>query len=197
MHLLFFVLLEMYTLSSVHAYPNGDIAPVCDSMMPTHTPFMPQNITEPYRVRVDRRTCRPGDMIRVTLESVDSTEFEGFMLQARPSSGNSAVGYFMPGNASLVRLHNCFNTEKSAISHSGANELTRIEVMWVAPLTAAPEDITFCATFVKNYIEFWTMVSSHTILLSSCPAPAVNCLMMPFCILIALGLYSSSSLTLL
>lgn len=47
----------------------------------------------------------------VTLETVNNTDFEGFMLQARPASHNSAVGRFMAGNASLVRLHNCFNTE--------------------------------------------------------------------------------------
>ncbi|GAA6102979.1 putative ferric-chelate reductase 1 [Tachysurus ichikawai] len=198
MHLLFFVLLEMYTLSHVHAFPDGSIAPACDSMIPTHPSNVPQSTIAPYRVRADRRTYRPGDMIRVTLESVNNTDFEGFMLQARTTSSHSAVGYFMPGNTSLVRLHNCFNTENSTISHSAANEITKIEVMWVAPLTSARDNIMFCATFVKNYAEFWTMVSSNTILLSSSPAPAENLLMLAFCNLIAvIGLFRSSSLSLL
>ncbi|XP_058269280.1 putative ferric-chelate reductase 1 isoform X2 [Hemibagrus wyckioides] len=195
MYLLLFLLLKMYTLSQVHAYPDGSIAPACDSMIPTHPSFLPQSTVAPYRVTANRTTYTPGDVIRVTLESVNSTEFEGFMLQARTSSGKRTVGYFMPGNASLVRLHDCFSTEKSTISHSAANELTRIEVMWVAPLTSALDNIMFCATFVKNYAEFWTMVNSQTILLSNSPAPAVNLLMMSFCILIALtGLSRASSL---
>ncbi|XP_047676882.1 putative ferric-chelate reductase 1 [Tachysurus fulvidraco] len=194
MHLLFFVLLELYTLSHVHAFRDGAIAPACDSMIPTHPSNVPQSTIAPYRVRADRRTYRPGDMIRVTLESVNNTDFEGFMLQARTTSSHSAVGYFMPGNTSLARLHNCFNTESSTISHSAANEMTKIEVMWVAPLTSAQDNIMFCATFVKNYAEFWTMVSSNTILLSSSPAPAVNLLMLAFCNLIpVIGLFRSSS----
>ncbi|XP_060799496.1 putative ferric-chelate reductase 1 [Neoarius graeffei] len=225
MRLLFFALLGMCTMISVHAFSNGSIAAVCDSMTPTHGDFGSQNTTAPYRVRVDRSTCEPGEMIKVTLESVNGTEFKGFMLQARPSSTKTAVGYFMAGNDSLVRLHNCFNTEKSAISHSAANNQSCIEVTWVAPNTSAPANITFCATFVQQYEKFWIMVGSPPVLLSShtgppssptdppssptdppssptgppsnSPALAVNCLMMPLCILIALRLFRASSLTLL
>ncbi|KAM9469719.1 putative ferric-chelate reductase 1 [Clarias gariepinus] len=197
MHHWLFVLLATYTLSSVHAYRDGSIAPACDSMTPAHTNYVPQNTTAPYRVTVDRRTCRPGDMITVTLETVDSTKFIGFMLQARPASGKSAVGSFMTETTSLVRLHNCFNNKDSAISHSGENELTQIKFMWTAPPTPAPDNIVLCATFVKSFPEFWTMVSSPTILLSDSPAPTVNCLMMAFCILIALGHFRSTPLPLL
>ncbi|KAF7700269.1 putative ferric-chelate reductase 1 [Silurus meridionalis] len=197
MRLFFLVLFEMYTLSSVHAYPDGSVASACNTMLPNHPSFEPQTTTALYRVTVNRVACRPGDMITVTLESVNSIKFEGFMLQALPTSGKGAQGSFMAGDARLVRLHNCFNIEKSTISHSGPNEITQLEVMWVAPPSPAPSNITFCATIVRNYTEFWTMVKSPPILLSNSPTLAVNCLMMLFNILIALGLFRSSSLTLL
>ncbi|KAI4893228.1 hypothetical protein NFI96_025575, partial [Prochilodus magdalenae] len=168
MWLLFFMVLGLSSVRLSSAYADGSVADACGSMVPGHTGFTPQMTNPPYRVRVNRSTYTPGESLTVTLEAVQSgTDFQGFMLQARRTAGGAPVGSFSSTNTGMFRLHKCFNMENSTISHASANLKTQFVATWVAPLSPSLGNIEFCATFVKDYSNFWTMVSSNTVLADS------------------------------
>ncbi|XP_017576667.1 putative ferric-chelate reductase 1 [Pygocentrus nattereri] len=186
MNLLLSVLVGICCWRLSSAYSDGSVAAVCDSMLPGHIGINPQTTTPPYRVRVNCSTYGPGDRITVTLEaSQNGTNFQGFMLQARRTAGGTAGGSFRATNTSQFRLHSCFNMENSSISHASGEPKSLFEATWVAPLTPSLGNIQFCATFVRDYAEFWTMVSSG--ILSDGSVNKVSADAMCFCVLAALA----------
>ncbi|XP_072547801.1 putative ferric-chelate reductase 1 [Salminus brasiliensis] len=191
MGLLLLVLVGMSCMGFSSAYSNGSVSSVCVSMLPGHDNAA-QTTAPLYQVRVNSTSYRPGDSIMVMLEAVDSgTGFRGFMLQARRTANGAAVGSFSSANTSLFRLHDCFSGMNSTISHASDRNKTNFEATWVAPLTSSPGNIEFCATFVKNYSHFWTMVRSP-IVTSASSVVSLSAQVTGFCVLTALAVIFSS-----
>lgn len=71
----------------------------CEDMTPRHPGYEPENLQNvpcPYRLLVDTVPVRPGDLVNLTLVSVDdSMPFKGFMIQARDADDH-ALGTFLP-----------------------------------------------------------------------------------------------------
>lgn len=97
-------------------FPNGSVALSCGDMMPIHPPFKPSSSTPPVILSASSATYRPGGLITrewiwfsrlirpavtysrfslllVTVEVVQnsSTEFQGFLVQARSRQGNGNI----------------------------------------------------------------------------------------------------------
>ncbi|KAG9264787.1 putative ferric-chelate reductase 1 [Astyanax mexicanus] len=163
MSLLLSVLVGMCSIGWGSAYSIGNISVVCDTMMPGHG-YVPQNTTPPFRITASNTTYAPGDTITVSLSSTQSgTVFVGFMLQALRTVNGAPVGSFSSSNNSLFRLHSCSSVTNSTISHATGADKAQFVATWVAPPGSSPGNIQFCATFVKNFVQYWTMVKSPVI----------------------------------
>jgi hypothetical protein len=81
------------------AVPDSELKIACEDMTPRHPGYVPQNwqhVPCPYRLLVDTVPVRPGDLVNLTLVSIDdSIPFKGFMVQARDADGY-ALGTFLP-----------------------------------------------------------------------------------------------------
>ncbi|KAJ8409509.1 hypothetical protein AAFF_G00229100 [Aldrovandia affinis] len=165
--------LAVFALSAnrAAAFSNGLVAASCESMLPGHSTFMPQNSASPYTVSTSMSYYKPGDSVTVTLEAAgNSSAFLGFMLQARVIGGRVPVGCFTSINSSLYQGLDCNNSPNSSVSHQSAIEKTQLQVTWEAPLNVAPGDIMFCGTFVKNYQLFWVAVNSPPVKMVGVPS---------------------------
>ncbi|XP_076833523.1 putative ferric-chelate reductase 1 [Brachyhypopomus gauderio] len=191
MNLLFLALMGVCRWTGTFSYSAGNIAGACEDMMPLHTSFKPQATTAPFGITVSSTTYTPGDLITVTLKAVvNGTNFKGFMLQARKTGVTGAVGYFSSSSTTQFRLHNCSNTQSSAISHASGENKMRFESTWVAPSHHSLGNIEFCATFVEEYDAFW-MVKSSPVLSTAGSAPVISKVSLSFMalsVLMVLGL---------
>ncbi|XP_050950548.1 putative ferric-chelate reductase 1 [Labeo rohita] len=164
MHVEILLLLCVCCVRRVTAYPGGQVENSCESMTPNHPDFEPQTDGSPYKVFVNSTTFTPGQTITVTLQAAENTsEFQGFMLQAREVHGKTAVGRFTLINTNQSRALNCFNIENSTLSQASADKKSQFEATWEAPANSSLDDIQFFVTFVKDYTAFWTMVNSSTV----------------------------------
>ncbi|CAK6969385.1 putative ferric-chelate reductase 1 [Scomber scombrus] len=82
-------------------FPNGSVALSCGSMMPVHPPFTPSTSSPPFTLSASSATYKPGGVVTVTVEVMknSSTEFQGFLLQARSRKGQgnkSFRGEYVP-----------------------------------------------------------------------------------------------------
>ncbi|KAJ8270316.1 hypothetical protein GJAV_G00112890 [Gymnothorax javanicus] len=136
-------------------------------MMPRHGSSTPQTTMPPFTISTSKSTYSPGDTLMVTLKATSSSQFEGFMLQARVGGSTDPVGSFPSFNSSIARTLDCNNSPNSTISHRSANNLRTLEATWEAPSNSTPGDIMFCATFVKEFNEFWVNVNSPAVRMSS------------------------------
>ncbi|KAM4640909.1 putative ferric-chelate reductase 1 isoform 1-T2 [Discoglossus pictus] len=141
-------------IAHVSGYRSGLISAACDTMEPNHG-FSPQTSVALYTVTASQSFFSPGDKITVTLEG-HSVTFKGFLLQARSASGGNIVGSFTVTESDAQTL-NC-NGEGSAVSHTNPNEKSSISAVWSAPDGSG--NVTFRATFVQSFREFWVGVQS-------------------------------------
>jgi len=135
------------------------IRSVCRTMVPGHDKYQPQNITaspSPFSVVVDQNSVAGGDTVDITLFGNDGKQFIGYYLQARDSK-NSPVGMFNPN--SLAKTHSCGGIRGNAAHHANPEKKDKVKISWKAP-KKYQGDIQFYATFVENYVTFWTMVKA-------------------------------------
>nr|XP_025038751.1 putative ferric-chelate reductase 1 isoform X2 [Pelodiscus sinensis] len=150
----------------VLGFPSGNISPACDSMLPVHDNSVSQTTSAPYKISISNTSFDPGNKITVTLQTIDNSSFEGFLLQARAVRGNSIVGTFQiidPNTQGLL----CNQLENSSVSHTSSSRKQYVTAVWVAP--SGTGNVQFRATVVQHFKVFWTDVRSQTLLSSSSP----------------------------
>ncbi|CAL8094434.1 unnamed protein product [Orchesella dallaii] len=132
---------------------------VCRSMQPGHDKYKPQTIDSPFSVSTDISEVQGGSVVEVLLQGSGNKTFKGYYLQARDSN-DSPIGMF--NSNTLAKVHSCGGIRANAAHHANSEEKNRIAVSWMAPKRYSGE-ITFTATFVENYVVFWTQVKAQTI----------------------------------
>ncbi|GLD73873.1 putative ferric-chelate reductase 1, partial [Lates japonicus] len=129
-------------------FPNGSVAFSCGNMMPVHPPFTPSTTSPPFTLSTSSATYRPGGHITVTVEVVNSssTEFQGFLLQARSTQGHTLlwpVGKFTNINTTLFTALHCKNMENSTVSQASGAKRKKVQLTWEAPSNSHYGDIYF------------------------------------------------------
>ncbi|XP_068593889.1 putative ferric-chelate reductase 1 [Cebidichthys violaceus] len=162
------------------AFPNGSVAFSCGSMMPVHPPYTPSTSSPPVTLSTSSAPYRPGGVItgaskqsvalHLTVEVVknSSTEFQGFLLQARSKKALLwPVGKFTNINTTLFTALHCNNMENSTVSQASGVNKKKVQLTWEAPSNSNYEDIYFSATLVQDYTTFWVQLNSSTLRLDS------------------------------
>ncbi|KAK7881478.1 hypothetical protein WMY93_029887 [Mugilogobius chulae] len=172
-------------LLGVDGYSNGKVTEVCGSMTPEHG-VSAQTAASPFTVTTDKSNYTNGEDVTVTLKStVDSTFFEGFLLQAREVGGSSAVGAFLSPPSGTQTL-TCGSVTNSALSHTSSLKQNNVQVKW---RPSGNKDVQFYVTFVQSKATFWVKVMGSTIKVngtsSSTSAPAAA----PLSVLLMICMY--------
>ncbi|CAL9689649.1 unnamed protein product [Knipowitschia caucasica] len=120
------------------------------------------------RWRPGQLRWRPGQLRQqpVTLEVKNSSGFfQGFLLQARSNrqTGPVPVGSFQILNSSVFTALSCNNQTRSGVSQADGQMKSRVQVTWEAPDNGNHGDVTFRATVVQSYSQFWVNVSSASV----------------------------------
>ncbi|KAM9326659.1 putative defense protein Hdd11-like [Gastrophryne carolinensis] len=145
------------------AFSTGKVAQSCASMIPQHH-VGPQTTAAPYNLTVSTTTYKGRNAFLVTLaKKQGGNNFKGFMIQAHPPNGTTALGSFVLNSADAQTL-NC-GTAESAVSHTSSAPKSNVTVIWLP--TGVQSPVQFCATVVEKKTEFWTDVRSDTIPLNS------------------------------
>jgi hypothetical protein len=108
---------------------------------------------------------KPGEYIRVTLDSVAGKTFKGFMVQAREGADSGATGSFLQGDSH--KTLDCDSPKDTAV-HTNNITKFKVDVIWVAP-QEVPDEFRFFYTVVESYDQFWVMESSPDKLLGRPP----------------------------
>ncbi|XP_054451987.1 putative ferric-chelate reductase 1 [Anoplopoma fimbria] len=114
----------------------------------------------------------PNSLLAVTVEVVknSSTEFQGFLLQARSREGLALlwpVGKFTNISTTLFTALHCNNVENSTVSQASGVRKKKVQLTWEAPRNSNYGDIYFSATVVEDYKTFWVQKNSSTLRLDS------------------------------
>ncbi|XP_075040267.1 putative defense protein 3 [Mixophyes fleayi] len=143
----------------IYAYPNGQVTDSCNTMIPIHGAST-QTTTSPYTLSLAKNTYSSGENIAVTLSSTTgTTQFKGFLIQARSGSTSTPVGSFkISANAQTLTC----SSSADSVSHISGSGKTSIQVTWVAP-SSNIADIQIRATIVQTEKTFWTNVVSSKI----------------------------------
>ncbi|XP_065331693.1 ferric-chelate reductase 1-like [Cloeon dipterum] len=130
------------------AFPGGAPTTACDSMTPLHNGSPQPNPESPYTVTA---TAIDTQRYEVAINSADGTPFKGFLIQARSTLNDEAVGSFdVADNSKNI---DCFTTVGSASTHIDNSNKTSVSVIWNAP--ASGEDVQFVASVVQSTLIFW------------------------------------------
>ncbi|CAB1326003.1 unnamed protein product [Coregonus sp. 'balchen'] len=161
------LLVQTLCLTSVDAYPNGEVTESCGNMMPKHS-HAPNTTQCPYTLAVNVTHFSSGDYIQVTISG--TTYFEGFLLEARNASNpdSDAVGSFTLTNPKTTQLLKCGHTPGSAVSHTSDARQTKIVVIWNAPQNS-PDAVEFLVTVVAHYNTFWVKIPGPVVSQSGVP----------------------------
>ncbi|XP_025833870.1 putative ferric-chelate reductase 1 homolog [Agrilus planipennis] len=117
----------LFLWGSVKCLPQGAPTKVCETMLPNHGGGIPpQTGTALFIVTTLRRQ---NDII-VTIKSPIEVPFQGFMLQARGTTGK-LLGKFEPITPGAHTI-NCNGTADS-LTHSNTDSKTAIDTHWFAP----------------------------------------------------------------
>ncbi|XP_062335519.1 putative ferric-chelate reductase 1 [Osmerus eperlanus] len=138
----------------VRCYPTGSVLNSCLDMRPVHGGTAQQS-TPPFTITTDRTSYEDGVVITVNLQA--STQFKGFMLQAREVGSNNNVGSFST-MGSGTRLLDCNGVTNSALVHSSGTLKNAIQGTWKAPDSGSVQSIQFSASLVRDTKTYWVSV---------------------------------------
>ncbi|XP_053099112.1 putative ferric-chelate reductase 1 isoform X3 [Hemicordylus capensis] len=161
-----FIFWEIFS-STVLSFPDGKIDASCDSMLPKHRHFVAQTNLPPYAISISNTSFNPGDEIVVSLIAMNNSNFKGFLLQARATGGDVAVGSFRIINP-LTQGLECNNVQNSSLSHTNGENKQNVTAIWVAP--SGVRHVVFRATVLQKFSVFWTEVQSQSLVSSSPPS---------------------------
>ncbi|XP_075943896.1 uncharacterized protein LOC142946475 isoform X2 [Anarhichas minor] len=156
------ILIGLNIIAKVHGFSNGVFQQPCHSMLPEHRRrdgvlHAPQNTKPPFELSCDKPE-NEGGPITVSLRSTQTaTQFRGFMVEARDTSGRP-VGKFILLDPSMTRLLFCNGLADSAVINSNNQKKSWLKVNWMAQ--GADVDVTFRATFVETFDTFWEPVDA-------------------------------------
>ncbi|XP_061594124.1 ferric-chelate reductase 1-like [Cololabis saira] len=172
------ILIGLNIISKLHGYSHGKVPESCESMLPDHrrrgNPTLPQTSDPPFWVTYEHGSSNKYP-VKVTLKSIGSTQFRGFMLEAREASLNGegpAVGKFTLDDPSISQLLRCNELEGSAVSHTSNHEKTTVTVFWTP--VGEEQDIILRATFLETFRTFWEPVTINVTSLPSTSQPTTS-----------------------
>ncbi|XP_030837198.1 putative defense protein 3 [Strongylocentrotus purpuratus] len=156
----------------VMAYPTGAPLGTCVNLTPKHfnstNPTVlipPQAGPSPYALSVSKNMYSPSEELTVTVTSDTGDYFEGFLLQARLAD-DTLVGTFSDPPTNNTKLLQCTDLGDSVTHTSSARKDAGTSFTWTAP-SSDVGNVTFTATFVLQYDEFWVKVTSQEIMAST------------------------------
>ncbi|XP_047445092.1 putative ferric-chelate reductase 1 [Mugil cephalus] len=178
-------------------FPNGSVAISCGSMMPVHPPFTPSATVPPVTVSTSSATYRPGEVITVTVEVMknSSTEFQGFLLQARSKKQQTVLwplGKFTNIDSTQFTALDCKDMKNSSVSQASGVKKRKVQLTWEAPSNSNYGDIYFSATLIQDYTTFWVQLNSSSVRLNSTGSSAAgvfSCSALLFISLLSLSVY--------
>lgn len=142
-------------------YPEGAPEEACSSLRPKHDDNAHQDSASPFTITTNKSRVKAGQSLTVTISSPAGKKFKGFLIAARPTSGEGEhIGQFTAGDDSLAT--NCGN-DGDTITHSNSDEKSRISFDWT-PSEDFKGSVRFTGTVVKSYEEFWSDLESSTVI---------------------------------
>ncbi|XP_063225471.1 putative defense protein [Bacillus rossius redtenbacheri] len=127
---------------------NAILAPICQSMIPTHGESVPQTSASPYKVTVAKTKVAAGAVLNVT---VSGSDFKGIFIEARRNT--TLVGTFEPRADNYTFIASCSPGKNNALFYENRAGVKELTVQWKAPET--PETVVFRCTTVKSFSVFW------------------------------------------
>ncbi|KAK6486952.1 putative defense protein 3 [Huso huso] len=149
-----FSLVLLCLSTTVYTYGTGAPVTACSLMKPDHG-LEASTTAAPYNLQVSGSTYNPGQNITVTING--TSEYKGFLLQAREPSTSKIVGTWLspPNNTKLLEC-----TGSNAVTHANNQLKTGLVYTWMAPKSDAPKKVVFQATVVKMKTDFWMNIRS-------------------------------------
>ncbi|XP_068230903.1 putative ferric-chelate reductase 1 [Palaemon carinicauda] len=142
--------LAMTFFNPAESFSKMDVTPACNSMMPGHG-FPAQTRPSPFQLSANRDN---DGKFTVTLSSIDGSQFEGFLIQARDQN-DVQIGAFHDADPT-ARIIEC--TPGCAVQHDGERKRTQISARW-DPLTYSGP-VQFRATAVEHFDTYWTNINT-------------------------------------
>ncbi|XP_060560412.1 putative defense protein [Ruditapes philippinarum] len=132
------VFLLLVLLESSAGYRLGPPLSACSDMYPTGHNNSSQTIASPFTFILNTTTYRPGDVIKVFLNSSGDWFMEGALIQVRAKNCKGltvpAVGtFFTEENEDFLETFNCFGETASALRHYAHYHIYNRTFYWTAP----------------------------------------------------------------
>ncbi|XP_034438555.1 ferric-chelate reductase 1 isoform X1 [Hippoglossus hippoglossus] len=170
------ILIGLNFITMVLGFASRPFPQSCGSMLPEHvdsgTLVSPQTTEPPFEIQYEQGNN--DEPITVILKSKQSTQFRGFMLEARERGKvdeGVPVGKFIILEPSKTALMTCNGSANSSVTQVNNQRQSLIKVNWTAQ--GADLDIAFRATFVQRFETFWDQVDVNvTFVESSTPQPS-------------------------
>ncbi|XP_047199073.1 flocculation protein FLO11-like [Hippoglossus stenolepis] len=176
------ILIGLNFITMVLGFASRPFPQSCGSMLPEHvdrgTLVSPQTTEPPFEIQYEQGNN--DEPITVILKSKQSTQFRGFMLEARERGKvdeGVPVGKFIILEPSKTALMTCNGSANSSVTQVNNQRQSLIKVNWTAQ--GADLDIAFRATFVQSFETFWDQVDVNVTFASSesstpQPSPATS-----------------------
>ncbi|XP_069006435.1 mucin-12-like [Embiotoca jacksoni] len=173
------ILIGFTIVTKVHGSSDGRFPKSCESMAPVHVSrggilYTPQTTDPPFMVDY-LPISKPGEPITVLLKSKQSTNFRGFLLEAREVEDKGRpVGKFIMLEPDTTQLLTCGDLTDSAVSQTNNRQKNLIRVNWTAQGQEQELNVIFRATFVQSFTTFWERVSVPLPQPTSTPEPSTT-----------------------
>jgi len=151
------ILLALFLYEDVAGYSAGAPKSQCGSLKPGHGGSSQDLNSSPFLIKLNGSQLFQGTPAEIELTS-DSSEFKGYMVQARAVSDDSIIGSFETVSDDAQYL-NCGDKAQSSVTHKLSSKKNSIKLKWKPPSDFVG-DAKMYATFVKDYSNYWVKVSS-------------------------------------
>jgi hypothetical protein len=157
---LIFVVLNF--LNFTYSSPSGAPDSSCNTMRPNHgAGITEQTSAPPYKIVTSSLTVNGGEEIQVSIESLGSEKFRGFLIMAFSDDGK-VVGEFSESlnETQQINIKNCPDFPRNgAVTHANNIDKNLIKFLWKAP-SDYNRTIYFQATIVKEKVIYWKNIKS-------------------------------------
>ncbi|XP_034248088.1 putative defense protein 3 [Thrips palmi] len=146
------LVLAAVAVAAVSALPDGAPLDACvKGNKPNHSKIPAQSAdTNPYRIVASTSQYQAGSTITVTISGAN---LKGFFIQARDVASGGWLGSFKETTGAVNVLPEC-----SAATHADNRDKVSVTLHWTAPRDAAPGQVFFTGSIVKDYATFWADV---------------------------------------
>uniref|UniRef100_A0A0B7A764 Ferric-chelate reductase 1 n=1 Tax=Arion vulgaris TaxID=1028688 RepID=A0A0B7A764_9EUPU len=161
----YYILPFLMAVSMVTAYPIGAPSDGCLTMFPKHSSTDTQLERDVYVIRTVPNTYRPGQEIKITVNSPRGKLVKGIQIRAHRTEFNTeeVLGTYknmLPEGK--LRYISCFGQPDNMVTHNTSESVPEVEMTWIAPdVNVGP--IIFEFTVVESFFVFYHGLKSEII----------------------------------